>query len=364
MTSMKKILYITNGINGSGGLERVLSIKTTVLSAQFGYEVHILVLNEAWRNPFYAFAPGVRMHTISVSGNPLQYIKQYRNGIKAIVQEVQPDVISVCDDGLKGFFVPQILRHSTIPVIYERHASVLIDQQQGLKAKVMQGLMKRLAGGFDAFVVLTQNNINEWPVNNNLKVIPNPLTFYPEQVSDTLAPKLIAVGSHSYNKGYDLLLQVWEGLQDIFPEWELHIYGRIDNAQTYPVMAKALGVANTVHFHEPDPEIMLRYQESSIMVLPSRSEGFGMVLIEAMACGLPCVSFDCPSGPRDIIAHGEDGFLVPPGNVGEMTERLKELMADGKLRKEMGQLARKQVQRFLPERVIGQWDRLFKQLIK
>ncbi|MNU19130.1 alpha-1,4-N-acetyl-D-galactosaminyltransferase [compost metagenome] len=361
---MKKILYITNGINGSGGLERVLSIKATVLSEQFGYEVHILVLNGACQKPFYTFAPGIKMHTISVGGNPLQYIQQYRNGIKNIVQEVQPDIVSVCDDGLKGFFVPRILRHSRIPVIYERHASVQIDQQQGLKAKVIQGLMRRLAGGFDAFVVLTQNNLNEWHAHNNLKVIPNPLTFYPEHISDTQAPKMIAVGSHSYNKGYDLLLQVWKRLQDVSPGWELHIYGRIDKEQTYPAMAKELGVANTVYFHEPDPEIMLRYQESSIMVLPSRSEGFGMVLIEAMACGLPCVSFDCPSGPRDIIAHGEDGFLVPPGNVGEMTERLKELMTDDKLRKDMGLLARERVQRFLPKHVIGQWDSLFKQLTK
>lgn len=360
---MRKILYITNGINGSGGLERVLSIKTAVLVEQYGYEVHILVLNGACDTPFYTFAPAIRMHSVPVGGHPLQYIQQYRKGIQDTVQKIQPDLVSVCDDGLKGFFVPRLLRKTGIPVIYERHASILIDQQQGLINRIAGQLMRRLSGSFDAFVVLTRNNMKEWG-GDNLKVIPNPLTFYPKQQATLTSQKVIAVGSHAYNKGYDLLLKVWQKVKELYPEWQLHIYGRMDAGRTYPVMSQQLDLEGVVFFHEPDPDIMQRYLESSIMVLPSRSEGFGMVLIEAMACGLPCVSFDCPSGPRDIIAHGEDGFLVPPEDIPAMAARLAELMHNSDLRVQMGQVARKHVQRFQPEQVIGQWDALFKQLMK
>ena len=101
-----KLLYITNGINGSGGLERVLSIKASYLVDHYNYEVTILSLNDNQLNPFYTFSDKIQMVSIPVIGNPLQYIKAYKKGIKQIVNQIKPDVISVCDDGLKGYFIP------------------------------------------------------------------------------------------------------------------------------------------------------------------------------------------------------------------------------------------------------------------
>jgi len=102
---------------------------------------------------------------------------------------------------------------------------------------------------------------------------------------------------------------------------------------------------------------------SSVMVLPSRSEGFGMVLIEAMECGVPCVSFDCPSGPRDIITHGEDGFLVEKENIQELAEKLLVLIENENLRKRMGEAAKLNVQRYATEAIVKQWDDLFRELV-
>ena len=358
---MAVILYITNGISGAGGLERVLSVKTAALIDALGYDVHILTLNDA-AVPFYEFHPKITFHNIVAGGDPIRFIRQYAAGIKAIAEKVCPTVISVCDDGLKGFFIPTLLRQR-FPIIYERHASVNLNFNRGssarsMKSKVTHSLMQVLAKTFDRFVVLTCGNLSEWR-SDNLTVIPNPLSFFPLGASALTSKRIIAVGSHSYNKGYDLLLEAWTIVSAAYPEWSLDIYGRKDADLTYVKLARTMQLSN-VAFHDPVADIESQYLQSSIMVLPSRSEGFGMVLIEAMACGVPCVSFDCPCGPADIITNNEDGFLVPNGNVSEFAEKIMVLIGDRQLRMQMGDQARRNVGRFRSENIVSQWDQLFK----
>jgi len=341
-----KLLYITNGINGAGGLERVLSIKASYLAEVLGYEVHILSLNEPKPKPFYPFSPKVSFHSIAVAGNALHYLYAYQKGIKQTVKKLQPEVISVCDDGLKGFYLPLLLGKKR-PILYERHASVQLNFSNRdvgkWKQKLTHKLMQRLAKNFDAFVVLS---------------------FYPVTTTISENKRVIAVGSHSFNKGYDLLLQAWKLVFAEFPDWKLYIYGKFDNEKTYIKLAEKLEIKNQVYFSQPVAQIADEYLKSNIMVLSSRSEGFGMVLIEAMACGLPCVSFDCPHGPADIIKDGEDGILVKNGDIQGLADGLIKLISDENLRKKMGATAKTNVQRFLPETILKQWDTLFKNLVK
>lgn len=354
-----KLLYITNGINGSGGLERVLSIKASALAEEWGYEVGIVVLNETHKNLFYIFSPQIQMLPVKVSGNPIQYLKQYKAGVQKVVDDFQPDIISVCDDGIKGFLLPKFIK-TKAKWIYERHASTQLNKAKGWKGNLTVKAMQYLAKRFDRFVVLTPSNIKEWKKIKAI-AIPNPLSFSIQKGNPLDQKKVIAVGSHSYNKGYDLLLKVWQEIHKKYPEWELHIYGKSDPQQTFIRLKEEWKVLQC-YFHEPVSDIRAKYLDSSIMVLPSRSEGFGMVLIEAMACGLPCISFDCPSGPRDIIEHDVDGILVPAEDVSEMVKAFERIIVNKDLRKNMGEKATESAKKYLSKTIIQQWDMLFKAL--
>lgn len=363
-----KLLYITNGIKDPSGLERVLSVKASYLADELGYEVHILTLNNNGAVPFYNFSDKIIHHDITVGGNPIQYFKSYLSGLKSKIKTIQPDIILVCDDGLKGFFLPLLLQ-KPCPMFYERHVSKVVElgEKPSFLKKIKVGakffLMKQLGKTFNKFVVLTEDNKKEWPMNN-VVVISNPLSFYPTEFSALSNKKVIAVGKHSLQKGYDRLLQSWVLVQQDFPDWQLEIYGKIDLKYNFEQLSKSLNIDKTVTFFPPVSDIQAKYLDSSIFVLSSRFEGFGMVLIEAMACGVPCVTFDCPYGPADIVAHQQDGLVVKNDDIPAFAQSIKQLIENENLRVEFGKAAKQNVKRFLPEVIMPQWDTLFRSYIK
>lgn len=350
-----RLLYITNGITGIGGLERVLSVKASYLADNLGYEVCIVSLNEKGKKPFYKFSPKIVFRPVDVTKGKLKYF----SGIRRITKEFAPNIISVCDDGLKGFFVPLWIG-SEAGIIYERHVSkemVTHGKSPNMRQRLSFLLMNMGSRLYDRFIVLTNDNKRQWK-SGNVEVIPNPLPFYPEPVSKLNNKRIVCVGKVSVQKGYDRLSEAWKLIKDKYPDWSIHIYGSVPVDSKLPEIIREA----SIQIKEPVEQIQDKYLDSSIYALPSRFEGFGMVLIEAMACGVPCVAFDCPCGPRDIIKDGEDGFLIENGNIEQFAKQLSVLIEDEELRKKMGENARCNVKRYDVDIVADMWDKLFRNL--
>lgn len=351
-----KLLYIVNGIRGSGGLERVVLHKASYLSNTYGYAVRILVLNESPGDPFYPVSPAVEIRHFHASGSAVAYLRAYRNGLRQAVAEFQPDVVCVCDDGLKGLLAPLLLPRIRPPLVYERHASLKL-----MRSSWQEAVMRPLARLYDKLVLLTQGNLEEWGVPGAV-VIPNPLPDFNPAVPVQRKPHILCVGGLSHNKGQDLLIEAWARIAARHPGWSVQVYGKGD-PMPWIALAADRGVSGRIEFHPPVVDIASRYREASLFVLPSRSEGFGMVLLEAMSFGTPCISFDCPSGPGDILTSGEDGVLVEPEDVEGLARAMDTLIDNPVQRDTLGQQARITAQAYRIDQIAAQWHRLFTTLV-
>jgi glycosyltransferase involved in cell wall biosynthesis len=162
-------------------------------------------------------------------------------------------------------------------------------------------------------------------------------------------------------KGFDLLIEAWNLLPEEFCDWHLYIFGNEDRTM-YQKIVEKYQKEKSVHLMSATDDITEEFSKSSLYVMSSRYEGFGLVLAEAMSCGLPCVSFDCPYGPREIITDGKDGLLAKNKDVEDLAYKMSHLMANSELRRIMGKHAIKDVTRYEPHNIMNLWINLFKAL--
>ena len=292
----------------------------------------------------------------------------FKRDFSQVLKELQPDiVISTC----YAFPVLDIIIDSSRRIgaktIMESHVQgetvsmtkyIYNPTLRKLFAFWDRHIMKSLAH-CDCIATLTQGDVAYWTKYTPcIKVIPNMLTVEPKHVTDYSVKRVICAGRYAPQKGYDLLIKAWREVSRHFNDWHLYIFGN-GSREPYQTLVNRYGLNENVHLMEATPHIVEEFARSSIYVMSSRFEGFGLVLAEAMACGLPCVSFDCPHGPRDIIHNGEDGSLVENGNIEALAKALERLMADTNLRQTMGKHAAKSILRYRPEPIMEQWKQLF-----
>lgn len=220
---------------------------------------------------------------------------------------------------------------------------------------------ERIVRRFDRFVVLTEEDKGYWGDMPNIQVIPNAALFMADRYADMSRKRVIAVGRLDYQKGFDRLIDAWQIVcsTGLFQEWRLDIFGQGEWKDMLKARIKEYGLQNSLHLNEPTKEIAKEYADSSMLVMSSNYEGFPMVMIEAMACGLPVVTFDFKCGPRDIIKDEENGLIVPDGDIQALADAMMRLMANESLRQTMSVEARKVTETYSEEVVMRQWVSLF-----
>lgn len=363
-----KIIYIVPNVNNEGGVARVLSVKTNYLIENFGYDVHILTQNNGNSPLFYEFNDKIKWEDISLKGNKIFFFFQYKKALQKAITKINPEIVMVCDNGLKAFLIPFILK-TKIPIIFESHGSKYV-QEAKPKHDFVSNILLTIQLKFKVFAVkrftklvaLSDENLKEWNVKNGV-VISNPLWFSIEKKAKLNNKKALVLARHSHEKGVDRLLLIWKKVVVKHPDWILEIYGKSDDKLNYKALTKSLKIDKNVNFFEPQKNSIDLYLDSSIYLMTSRSEGLPMVLIEAMALGLPCVTYDCPSGPRTIIKNNENGFLVEDDNENEFVEKLNLLVENENLRIEMGNKAKENSGRYNIDTIMLQWKNLFENVI-
>ncbi|MCF0197051.1 MAG: glycosyltransferase, partial [Bacteroidaceae bacterium] len=176
--------------------------------------------------------------------------------------------------------------------------------------------------------------------------------------------RVISVGRVTEQKGYDLLVEIWARVAERHPDYEMAIFGGGPDQMMIERRAKELGISDSFRFYPPTPDIVAEYEQSELYVMSSRFEGFGLVLVEAMSCGVPVLSFDCPHGPSDIITDGQDGYLIPLGDIDSFAERICYLIEHPEERQRLTANGIESARRYSLPHIIPQWERLFSRLIE
>ena len=377
-----KIVYCTPALYMAGGVERVLTLKANYFAEHFGYDITIILTEGKDKPLFYPLSDRIKIVNLSVNFEELwtcSFVKKvfvylskqriFKKRLTAELMHIRPDItvsllrreinfINDIKDGSKKIGELHVNRAN-----YRNFEEGDANFIKNLFAKFwMRSLVSHLKQ-LDKFIVLTEEDKASWTELSNVEVIPDPLAFDVAEVSPLKAKRVIAVGRYVYQKGFDLLLQAWAKIEKQFPDWELAIYGMGDRSP-YENLAKQLGVdMNRCHLNGSTQNIRKEYLESSLFVFSSRFEGFGMVLIEAMACGLPVVSFDCPCGPKDIVSHDEDGLLVPSGDIDKLANAMSQLMDSYELRHQMAKNAICNVRRFQIDEIADRCQLLFEDVL-
>ena len=377
-----KIVYCTPALYMAGGVERVLTLKANYFAEHFGYDITIILTEGKDKPLFYPLSDRIKIVNLDVNFEELwtcSFVKKvfvylskqriFKKRLTAELMRIRPDItvsllrreinfINDIKDGSKKIGELHVNRAN-----YRNFEEGDANFIKNLFAKFwMRSLVSHLKQ-LDKFIVLTEEDKASWTELSNVEVIPDPLAFDVAEVSPLKAKRVIAVGRYVYQKGFDLLLQAWAKIEKQFPDWELAIYGMGDRSP-YDNLAKQLGVdMNRCHLNGSTQNIRKEYLESSLFVFSSRFEGFGMVLIEAMACGLPVVSFDCPCGPKDIVSQDEDGLLVPSGDIDKLANAMSQLMDSYELRHQMAKNAIGNVRRFQIDEIADRWQLLFEDVL-
>lgn len=377
-----KIVYCTPALYSAGGIERVVSLKASFFADVLGYDVTVIVTEGKDKPPFFQLSDKVKVVNLNLNFEELWgvsflnkiflYIKKQRKYKRLLSQElirIHPDItISVLRREIN--FINSIkdgsLKVGELHVNRANYRNFKVKGNNPFQNFFSYLWMKRFVNHLkelNQFVVLTEIAKNEWPELIGVEIIPDPLFFQIREYSSLSSKRIISIGRYAYEKGNDLLLEAWAKIEKQREDWTLDIYG-MGNREPYVTQMAKLGIDDSrCHLNGFLKDVKLEYLSSSMFVLPSRFEGFGMVLIEAMACGLPVLSFDCENGPRSIIADGVNGFLIQPFNVDQLADKMLKLMDDMSLRKQLGNNAYLMSSKYDLNHVGLKWKQLFDTLI-
>ena len=381
-----RIAYIIDSMAFKGGAERIISEKMNELSADDSYCIYLITcyqFPDETPNTYYISEKVGQIHLqIPVHRQykyhyPRRLWKKWRyhhllsQKLAKTIDSIQPDIIVgvgytladvVCSIPCQAKKVIESheARHFTMSNVLYRERSPLSKMFVGIYRKIYLRTIEKKAS---VVVCLTREDAIDWQKAHRVEVIPNFSTMQVTAISSGTSKRVIAVGRLEWQKGYDKLIRIWKNVYTRHPNWQLDIFGEGTLKNELQTQIRQEQVSN-ITIHPFTDNISKEYANSSICVLTSRFEGFSLVLLEAMRHGVPCVTFDCPYGPSDVVDNGKNGYVIENDNIELFAEKLSELMDHPETRKTFSEMAIVKAKIFDKEVIMRQWKSLFESLLK
>jgi glycosyltransferase involved in cell wall biosynthesis len=370
-----KIVYVYDALAIWGGIERVIIEKMNYLADVYGYDVFVLTMNQGDHPVPFKLSSKICHEDLNIQTHHqyrykgfLRYKERYvrqrllKNRLRAAMEQIGPDIIVSTT-----LYASEIVSlKGEVPWVVESHTGCdhVLKYEQISWIRRLEALINyRKLNASEVLVSLSSRDTAKWKqLHHDVLLIPNIVHLNTSGHYSTGENKrVIFVGRFCRQKAVFDLLRIWDLVHQRYPDWNLSLYGE---GEYKDILTEKVGSMNAnVNVYPPTSEIFTRYIDSSIFVLTSLYEPFGLVIPEAMSCGLPVVSFE-GDGPCDIITDGKDGFVVRDRNIVAFADRVCQLIEDKELRTKMGQQAIHSSQRYTAERIMPMWKELFNSLVQ
>lgn len=378
-----KVVYCLMDSTSSGEIERSVCCKANYLADVVGYEVTILTTDKKNESNFYEFSPKIKLVNLEIDYSDVDdmsfFVKRltlikkkklHKERLATILLSLKPD-ITISTYGHE-FSLLAKLQHGGKKIV-EMHFCRSYkkieynNRSRGSLKRIFTLLTERKKQSYikkyDSVIVPTKKDKEEWGNSSNIEILPSPASLYPAECAKYDIKRVISVGQLSSMNHYNLLVEAWSQLITKHSDWKLSIYGDGEEKVFLEGLIKEKGIYNQVSICSDIPDLEIEYIKSSIFITPYLYTACGLTIMDAMACGLPSIMFNCwDNDPQGVLRHGEDGLLVKGEDINKLSDAILLLIEDQVLRKEMGENARENVQRFLPERVMPRWVTLFEQV--
>lgn len=363
-----KIIYLYDSLAIWGGIERVLIDKMNYLVSIDGFEVYVATANQG--NHPIPYQMDKRIHHIDFNigiHNKYRYAgikrlqegrrlnKLYRSSLKALLSDVKPDIL-ICTASQDVCSLLKI--KGSIPLLVESHANFIHPDKIWRKLKML--INNFWIGKANSVITLTEGDARSWrKVSKDVHVIPNIVHLNDTgRLSDCSSKRAIFVGRFAHQKGIGSLYDMWSEIHKRHPDWQLDLYGDGEEWDYYYEKARLDNI--NINVYKPVSDIFRKYQDASMLLMTSLYEPFGLVMPEAMSCGLPVVAFDCPYGPGEMIKDNKNGYLIKMGDKEGFIDSVCSLITNTELRQQMGNVARQSVDRYSANNILPLWLELFK----